>query len=309
MDRDHARVNVVAGTVALVIVGILLAAFYYGVTTRANPVRCLFGDAQCSQTAATYLLALLTAGAFYATYRAVLYTKKSMDFTSLTLQQSEKATEYTRRSYENSLEVFRSDRTPVMTLQRCTNIDDKTLFDHPGHMPERDRRHGHLDADILEYFLNDLTMCELATVPPAGCIVPVDCVTPAERRNAYPYDPHSFDVLSLGRVPFINGYLYLDIVGRPAPLRVYVGSVAPNDYVHIVLWIKKELAGRGKIEWSKTATDDSPEALKYWAPPFELFEPTLDFPDDVIAKTFDYETPKIESENRPDDAATSAPQP
>ena len=309
MDRDHARVNVVAGTVALVVVGVLLAAVYYGVVTRADPVRCLFGDAPCSQTAATYLLALLTAGAFYATYRAVLYTKKSTDFASDTLQQSKEATENSRRSYENSLEVFRADRTPVMTLQRCSNIDDATLFADPGHMPERDRRHGHLDADILEYFLNDLAMPKLATAPPRGCDLPVNCVTPADRRRAYPYDPWSFDILSLGRVPFINGYLYLDIVGRPEPLRVYVGSVAPNDYVHIVIWIRKQLGGRGKIEWSKTATDDSPELLKYWPPPFEFFEETYDFAEDVIETTFDYEKDKIEPEKSHDDDAPGAPLP
>ena len=305
MERDHARVNVVAGTVALVAVGILLAALYYAIVTRADPVRCIFGDAQCSQTAATYLLALLTAGAFYATYRAVLYTKKYVNITSLTLQQYEKATEYTRRSYENSL----ADRTPAMTLKRCTNIDDNTLFAHPGHMQDRDRTHGHLGADVREYFLDDLAMAELATAPPAGCVVPPNCITPSQRRAAYPYEPYSFDVLSLGRVPFINGYLYLTIAGRSDPLRLYVGSVAPNDFVHIVLWIRKELEGRGKIRWSKTATDDSPIAIKYWAPPEELLGPTLDFAAEAIVPTIDYELPNYAPGNGPENADGEAPPP
>lgn len=279
MERDRARVNVVAGTVAIVAAGIFLSATAYWWSTKAEPIRCLFGDPQCSQTIATYLLCILTAGAFFAAVHAVVYTRNTVSLTRETLHETRKATQLAQDSHTYSIKGFELERTPVMTVQRCVHLDDGLFTSRPGRMPRIDVNDGHADIDILQYFIDDTDPPILSSVPPLNCVSPA-----AETAAPFPYELHHFDVLSLGKVPFINGWLELSVDSHK--LRMYAGSVAPNDYVHIVLWVSNTLHDRSKVAWSDTASAESfPVELRY-VPPLEK----------AIGKTFDYDIANIAPE-------------
>jgi len=259
--KEHDRVNAVAWAALVVVAGSAAAAAYYAMAVHANPVRCVFADAQCTQAVATYLLCLLSAGAFFATAHAVIYTKYTYDMSLRTLRHAESTAESGRKSFETSVAVFERDLTPIMALQICRDLPDQPFLSRPGRPPIREPGEGHLDTRSVQYFLNDLRAVELSFVAPS------DCVAPTAVLAEFPYVLHHFDVQSLGRAPVINGFLLLSAQGRREPFRVDVGSIAVNAAVHLVVWVERLLDDTVELSWSGAGTDSRDDKLRYWLPP------------------------------------------
>ena len=63
---------------AVLFVFVIIGGGAYWTLTRMNVVRCVYGDAVCSLTVGTYLLALVGCGAFLAAYRAARFAASAL---------------------------------------------------------------------------------------------------------------------------------------------------------------------------------------------------------------------------------------
>ena len=100
----------------IIVLGALVALYvvpgvFYWLKTGPDVARCLWGDAGCSLTVATFLLTLVTACAFVAAFQAAWFAYKTFDTGQKTL--------------DVAAETLRLERTAILGARRCT------VEDHP----------------------------------------------------------------------------------------------------------------------------------------------------------------------------------
>jgi len=171
----------------------------------------------CSLTVSTYLLSLLSIGAFLAAYRAARYAK----------------------------EALAMEREVVLSLNACDAIqrDKKAAQQNPKRGKDRDR---------LKYLIpmkHEPHRCE------ERYLRNIDRGFEAQRPgdfNTQAYGPAEFDCASLGRSALINGALQVQCEvpnGGAKVLRIQIGSIPADQYVHLTLWIATDKLGEVDFRW------------------------------------------------------------
>jgi hypothetical protein len=200
-----------------------LAAFAPGVVywngIHAHWARCLYGDPVCSLTVSTYLLATLTIGAFLAAYKAARYAQQTLEMEREVVLAIDSC---------NRVALEFSDAEREKTHSMHGSFNSTAITKHEPHRSE-ERFLQRIDRDFEAIRPDDF--------------------------NAQQYLPLAFDCHSLGRSALINGALLLNGSlpdAKPNPLRIEVGSIPADEFVHIVLWISKDL-DKVEFEWQEIA--------------------------------------------------------
>jgi hypothetical protein len=233
---------------------VLPAAFFYWSRIGAHPVRCVLGDAACSLTVATYVLASLTLAVFWATSQAAIA----------------------------AWHAFTHEQRVAVALQRCNNdrVGPKYVLRRrsstgspvpPPHVFDAHRPSGGVIQAYLRSGAEDFQATPPANFP--------DVIAGSDRMT---YQRFDFDVLSAGRSPLVHGVLSVCSSATGKNYSLPIGSVAAGEQVHLVLWLSDEVRLSTTLSWVAKASHSDGDEVHFFPPPQLEINPTFDVPIDSI---------------------------
>jgi hypothetical protein len=214
--------------VALLLACLAPGAIYWN-SIHAHFARCVYGDPICSLTVSTYLLCILTVAAFLAAYRAARYAQKAFAM---------------ERSVILSLDECRAHEDDLAAAQVEEDVLKRATVQR--HEPHK-REQRFLRIVAKEFFEN---------------------TRPADFSRER-YGRVDFDCTSMGRSPLINGQLpviWIAADGAHGRLRLDIGSIPTGTFVHLTLWLAKDL-NRTSFSWGGKAihrpSSDEPQEVDF----------------------------------------------
>ncbi len=120
MRLQHIRTLWVAIAAVILVAVALGPAIPYWVAIGAHPARCIYGDPVCSLTVSTYLLGMLTLGAFLAAYKAARYTQEALEHEKLPALSVQSCNASHKRP---PLRLFISDVTKGFVMEPPADIN------------------------------------------------------------------------------------------------------------------------------------------------------------------------------------------
>ncbi len=78
-EKGEIRTRNIAWAALGLFIAVAGPGVWYWISTQAHFARCVYGDPTCSLTVSTYLLCVLTLGAFLAAYRAARYAQQAIE--------------------------------------------------------------------------------------------------------------------------------------------------------------------------------------------------------------------------------------
>ena len=204
----------------IIFFSVFLPGVYYWESIHAHWSRCVYGDPVCSLTVSTYLLSVLTLGAFLAAYKAARYAQATLEM----------------------------EKEVVLSINACAAT---TLTNAP--VPQALTNQGNPVAGSppIVATKHEPHRCEVRY------FVSLDRGFESLRPqdfNQETYGPVEFDCASLGRSALINGALRV----RCTPpnqtfslLPIEIGSIPTDEFIHLSLWIP--LATNIDFRWDDEA--------------------------------------------------------